>query len=71
MILKLPGHTGIAPGSFLWGEIANFCLLDPRKSVQRGADRDSVRISPGDIGTVGRRKRFCQDKPRGYRKGGA
>ena len=40
-------------------------------SDQRGAERDFARISPGDIRTAGRSKRFCQDKPRRYRTSGA
>lgn len=43
----------------------------PSKPNHRGAERDSVKISPGDLGLAGLRKRFCQNKPRGSRTSGA
>ena len=39
----------------------------PLTFVQRGVDRDSVRINPGATRSAGRSKRFCQKKPRRHR----
>ena len=46
-------------------------LCTPSIPGYRGVDKDFAVISLVDTGTSGRRKRFCQNRPRGYRTSGA